>query len=144
MHHHVRYRGRHDPALMRVGATRGQCRSGRFEPAPQFRERDQLSGAVAGLESPADQPRVEDIPLLGRLNRDAHSAARCDHAHRLQHADRLTGDAAGQAVMCADPLEREHLAGRVLPGHDRGAQRGEQIVVQSADVCFAGHPYILS
>ena len=48
------------------------------------------------------------------------------------------------AVLRADPLEREHLPGGYSPGHDRGAERGEQIAVQSADVWLRGHAYILS
>ena len=144
VHHHVGDRGRHDPALMRVGAPRGQRRGRGFEPSPQLRERHQLGGSVADLQSPPNHDRIEDVPLLGRLNRDSHPAARCDHAHRLQHADRLTGDAARHPVLRADPVERDHLPGRVLAGHDRGAQRGEQIAVQSADVCLGGHAYILS
>ncbi len=115
VHHHVRHRGRHDPALVRVGPPRGQRRGGRFESPPQLRERHQLGGAVAGLEPPANQPGVEDIPLLGRLDGDAHPAARFDHAHRLQHADRLAGDAARHPVLGADPVEREHLPGGYSP-----------------------------
>jgi hypothetical protein len=130
--------------MIRHGASRGQRRGGRFEPPPQLRERHQLGGAVAGLESPPNQPGIKDIPLVGRLNGDAHPASRFDHSHRLQDADRLAGDAAGHAVLRADPVEREHLPGRVLPGHDRGAQRGEQIAVQGPDVCLDGHAYILS
>ena len=71
MHHHVRHRGRHNPALVRVRASRGQRCGCRFAPAPQLRERHQLGGAVAGLEPPPDQPGIKDVPLVGWLNRDA-------------------------------------------------------------------------
>ena len=63
VHHHVRHRGRHDPALMGVGAPRGQCRGGGFESAPQLRQRHQLGGPVAGLQPPPNQSGIEDIPL---------------------------------------------------------------------------------
>ncbi len=46
--------------------------------------------------------------------------------------------------MRADPFEGDHLPGRVLPGHDGGAERGEQIPVQSADDWLGSHAYILS
>jgi len=66
---------------MWIGAPGGQRRGGRFEPAPQLRERHQLDGPVACLEPPPNQSRIKHIPLVRRLNRDADPAARFDHAH---------------------------------------------------------------
>ena len=135
MHHHVRHRGRHDAALMRVGAARGECRRGRFEAAAQLRQRHQLGCAVAGFEPPPNHPGVEDIPLLGGLDGDADAAARRDQAHRLEHPDGLAGDAAGHAVLRADAFEVDapRPAGSVAR-HDLGAESGQHVVVQSADV----------
>ncbi len=116
VNHHVRHRRRHDPALVRIGPAGGQRRGGGLEAAPQLGERHQKRCAVVGFEPPADHPRIEDVPLVGRLDRDADPAAGRDHAHRLEHPDRFPGDAAGDAVFGADAVEGEHLARRVLPG----------------------------
>ena len=46
----------------RRGPLGGQRGGHRLEAAAQLGEREQLLGAVAHVEAPADQPRVEDVP----------------------------------------------------------------------------------
>ena len=144
VHHHVRYGGRHDPALMGIGPARGQCRGGRFESAPQLRQREQLGGPVARVEPPPNQPGSKTFHLsagwMVMPTRRRDSTMPIDSSTRTGLAD----DAARHTVLCADPVERDHLAGGVVPGHDRGAQRREQTAVQSTDVWLRDHPYILS
>ena len=52
---------------------------------------------------------------------------------------------AGRAIVLgADALQVYHLAGGVLAGHHGGAQRGEHVLVQPADIWRRPHGYILS
>lgn len=129
---------------MRIGSSGGERRGGRLETPAQLGQRQQLDGAVAGIQPPANHPGVEDIPFVRRQDRDADPAPGFHHAHRFQHADCFTGDAAGHTTIGADGFERDHLTGRILAGHDRGAQRGQQRAVQHTAVEFRMHAYILS